>query len=135
VIDIGSGCGSASIACALAGAAQVVANDIDPFAGTALRVNLELNAVDKPDRVVFSDANNIGAPAGFFSEFDIVICGDMLYDPDCSEQLLRALSGHPCVLFGDPGRTYCPRDLRADQQLACYDYGQDGFDSIKVFRL
>jgi len=30
VLDIGSGCGASAIACAKAGAKQVIANDIDP---------------------------------------------------------------------------------------------------------
>jgi len=45
VLEVGSGCGAVSIACALSGAAEVVANDIDPVAIVATELNAFLNGV------------------------------------------------------------------------------------------
>jgi len=45
VLEVGSGCGAVSIACALTGAAEVVANDIDPVAIVATELNAFLNGV------------------------------------------------------------------------------------------
>lgn len=43
VLDLGSGSGALSIAAALCGAGSVVANDIDPVANEALKMNILLN--------------------------------------------------------------------------------------------
>jgi predicted nicotinamide N-methyase len=45
VLDFGAGGGLAAIAAAMCGAARVVANDIDPLAAVAQRMNAELNDV------------------------------------------------------------------------------------------
>jgi len=45
VLEVGSGCGAVSIACALSGAAEVVANDIDPVAIISTELNAFLNEV------------------------------------------------------------------------------------------
>ena len=45
VLDLGSGSGLVAVAAALAGAARVVASEIDPFGATAIAVNAELNGV------------------------------------------------------------------------------------------
>lgn len=45
VLEVGSGCGAVSIASALSGAAEVVANDIDPVAIVATELNAFLNGV------------------------------------------------------------------------------------------
>jgi len=51
VLEVGSGCGAVSIACALSGAAEVVANDIDPVAIVATELNAFLNEVHKKIQV------------------------------------------------------------------------------------
>jgi len=141
VLDIGSGCGSASVAAAIFGAKSVLANDIDPFAGTALRLNLTLNYdananLECTNSVSFSKDNKVVcAHMDFFDQFDVVIAGDMLYDSAFSPHLLKSLQNHRFVLFGDPGREYSPKDLRKEQLLAKYEFQEDGFESIKVFKL
>ena len=45
VLDLGSGSGLVAVAAAMAGAASVTANDIDPHAGAAIALNAEVNAV------------------------------------------------------------------------------------------
>lgn len=71
VLDFGAGSGVAAIAAAKAGAAEVVACDLDPLALEACRANAELNGVQ------------LNYSADFFREedrFDLVIVADVLYD-------------------------------------------------------
>lgn len=71
VLDFGAGSGIAAIAAAKAGAAEVVACDLDPLALDACRANAELNGVE------------LSYSADFFEEedrFDLIIVADVLYD-------------------------------------------------------
>ncbi|MBT8768012.1 class I SAM-dependent methyltransferase [Metapseudomonas boanensis] len=71
VLDFGTGSGVAAIAAAKAGAAEVVACDLDPLALEACRANAELNGV------------TLSYSADFFREqdrFDLIIVADVLYD-------------------------------------------------------
>ncbi|MCP1626710.1 class I SAM-dependent methyltransferase [Pseudomonas nitroreducens] len=71
VLDFGAGSGIAAIAAAKAGAAEVVACDLDPLALDACRANAELNGVE----LTYS--------ADFFQEedrYDLIIVADVLYD-------------------------------------------------------
>ena len=71
VLDFGAGSGVAAIAAAKAGAAEVVACDLDPLALEACRANAELNGVE------------LSYSADFFQEedrFDLIIVADVLYD-------------------------------------------------------
>ncbi|WXL26524.1 50S ribosomal protein L11 methyltransferase [Ectopseudomonas mendocina] len=71
VLDFGAGSGVAAIAAAKAGAAEVVACDLDPLAIAASRANAELNDVE------------LSYSADFFQEadrYDLIIVADVLYD-------------------------------------------------------
>lgn len=71
VLDFGAGSGVAAIAAARAGAAEVVACDLDPLALESCRANAELNGVE------------LGYSGDFFAEadrFDLVVVADVLYD-------------------------------------------------------
>lgn len=71
VLDFGAGSGVAAIAAARAGAAEVVACDLDPLALQACRENAALNGV------------SLGYSADFFAEadrFDLILVADVLYD-------------------------------------------------------
>lgn len=71
VLDFGAGSGVAAIAAARAGAAEVVACDLDPLALQACRENAALNGV------------SLGYSADFFAEaerFDLILAADVLYD-------------------------------------------------------
>lgn len=71
VLDFGAGSGVAGIAAAKAGAAEVVACDLDPQALAACRANAALNGVE------------LGYSADFFAEaerFDLILAADVLYD-------------------------------------------------------
>ena len=59
VLCFGAGGGVEAVAAALAGAARVVASDIDPFAVDALRMNARLNGVT----LEVTDADLLGQPS------------------------------------------------------------------------
>jgi predicted nicotinamide N-methyase len=102
VLDIGSGSGLVGIAAAKAGAATVLAADIDAFACAAIALNAEANGVTL--RVTAED--RIGGPA----PFDVILVGDLFYERPLAERLLAWLAPlSALVLLGDPGRSYFPK--------------------------
>jgi predicted nicotinamide N-methyase len=107
VLDLGSGSGLVAVAAAKAGAARVVASEIDPFGGTAITLNARLNGV--PHIEVVGDV--LGAPP---PSDTVVLAGDVCYDRVMTERVLPflvAARGRGCeVLLGDPGRPYLPTD-------------------------
>ncbi len=104
VLDFASGSGLVAIAAAKAGAAEVLAADIDPWARTAVRLNAALNGVD----LAFTDDDLIGRSV----DSDVVLAGDVFYDSDFARALVEwfvNLGESGClVLVGDPGRSYRP---------------------------
>lgn len=106
VLDFATGSGLVAIAAAKAGAAHVVAADIDPFCEVAVRLNSAGNGVS----VAFDSRNFIGEIKGF----DVLLAGDVFYDREFADGLIpwfSALSGSGVtVLVGDPGRSYLPRE-------------------------
>jgi predicted nicotinamide N-methyase len=106
VMDFGSGGGLVGIAAKRAGAARVIAVDIDPVASAAARLNAALNGVE----IETLTADPIGGDPAV----DIVLVGDLCYERLLAERLtpwLRRLAGGGItVLVGDPGRSYLPRD-------------------------
>ncbi len=116
VLDLASGSGLCAIAAMQAGAADVIAADIDPYAVAAI----ELNA--RADRcrvtVVQRDLLAVEPP-----DVDVILAGDCCYEAALAERLLpwlqRARPRGIAVLLGDPGRRYLPRDALAE--LAAYD--------------
>jgi predicted nicotinamide N-methyase len=107
VLDLGSGSGLVAVAAALAGAAEVVASEIDDFGTTAIPLNAELNGASGI-RVV-GDLLGTAPPA-----VDVVLAGDICYDREMTERVLpfldRARAAGAEVLIGDPGRMYLPVD-------------------------
>jgi predicted nicotinamide N-methyase len=105
VIDFAAGSGVSSLAAARAGAASVVANDIDVLSLVAALLNARAN--DLAFDVSLEDwlAGPEGAP-----DTDIVLAGDVCYERDMSTRALAWLRGHArlgrLVLLGDPGRNY-----------------------------
>lgn len=97
VLDIGSGSGLTSIAALKAGAARVVANDIDPVACAAAAINAALNDVSLELSSTDILAENPAA--------DIILFGDLFYMPDLVTRvdafLSRASRRGATVLFGD----------------------------------
>ena len=116
VLDIAAGSGIAANAAAKAGAAHVVANEIDDFAAAALALNAALN--DAAVEISRRDLLDEGC-AGF----GVILAGDVCYERPMSERMVpwlraRAAEG-ALVLLGDPGRAYLPSTGLVE--LARYD--------------
>ena len=116
VLDIGSGSGIVAIAAAMAGAARVVAAEIDPFAAAAIGLNTALNGV----AIAVETRDLLDRAAAGWA---VVLAGDVCYEEPMSSRvigLLRrtALRGR-LALLGDPGRAYLPREGLVE--LARYD--------------
>ena len=103
VLDVASGSGLVGIAAALAGAREVVCNDIDDFCRAAVEANAASNGVS----VAFDGDNLIERPA---PDFDVICAGDVSYEKPMAETihawLTEAHARGATVLLGDPGRTY-----------------------------
>ncbi|WP_304187564.1 methyltransferase [Phenylobacterium aquaticum] len=107
VIDFASGSGLVGIAAMKAGAARVLAADIDGYCGVALALNAAVNGVV----VDFTDANLLDAPP---PACDVILAGDICYEKPLAEQVMlwlaQARAAGATVLIGDPGRSYFPRE-------------------------
>ncbi|MDO8380791.1 methyltransferase [Phenylobacterium sp.] len=105
-VDFASGSGIVGIAAMRAGAAHVLAADIDGFCGAALALNAQANGV----AVDFTDANLLEAPA---LAADVILAGDICYEKPMAEAVMAWLTAARArgttVLIGDPGRSYFPR--------------------------
>lgn len=112
VLDLAAGSGLVAIAAALAGAARVIAIDLDPLALCAAKLNAEVNAV-----ALELWQGSMAEPLPGRAE--LVTAGDVFYDATIADAALTAIAaqlgcgddlGAPCplVLVGDPGRAYLP---------------------------
>jgi predicted nicotinamide N-methyase len=107
VIDLASGSGLVAIAAMKAGAAHVVAADIDAFAAVAMQLNAVANAV-----ALSSTTKDLlqNAPP----HVDVILVGDLFYEKSIAAKVFEWLSSAQnqgtTILIGDPGRTYLPRD-------------------------
>jgi predicted nicotinamide N-methyase len=105
VLDFGAGSGLVAIAAAKAGAASVLAAEIDHIAAAAIAANAALNGV--AIAVTTADLLGIANP-----DWEVVTAGDVCYEQPMAERVtdwlrVRAARGS-LVLLGDPGRAYLP---------------------------
>lgn len=104
VLDVGAGGGIAAIAAAIAGAAAVRANEIDPFGQAAIALNAAQNGVDVS--VIADDL--LDGPA----DADVILAADIFYERELARRALafleRAAAEGARVLVGDPKRSYLP---------------------------
>jgi predicted nicotinamide N-methyase len=107
VIDFASGSGLVAIAAMKAGAASVLAADIDVFCEAAIGLNAEANGVE----VAFTEVNLLDAPP---PAADVLLAGDICYERPMAEAVMAWLAlgraAGATVLIGDPGRTYFPKE-------------------------
>lgn len=107
VLDLGAGSGLVAVAAVLAGAARVVASEVDPFGLAAIPENAALNGVSGIEPV--GDLLEGPPPA-----VDVVLAGDVCYDRVMTERVLPFLDAARAagadVLIGDPGRPYLPHE-------------------------
>lgn len=115
VLDLAAGSGLVGIAASRAGAAHVVAADIDGFALEAVRINAVVNKVD-----ITACGEDLLATSP--PDVDVVLVGDLFYEKSVADRLVTwletaAIQGTD-VLIGDPGRSYLPRD----RLVSCASY-------------
>ncbi|RZI97048.1 MAG: methyltransferase [Variovorax sp.] len=108
VLDLASGSGLVAIAAMKAGAARVIAYDIDQFARTAIAINAAENDVSVEARGDDLLGDAIAPDA------QTILAGDIFYERDTAERAFAFLAAQAArgvtVLIGDPGRSYLPKD-------------------------
>jgi len=97
VVDLGTGSGIVAIAAARAGAADVLALDLDPLARAAVQLNARLNGV--------CVRTGPEAPASW----DLMLAADVLYETGLRDWVLGAALDRGPLLLADPQRTGTPR--------------------------
>jgi predicted nicotinamide N-methyase len=113
VLDFGSGSGIAAIAASKAGAATVIATDIDSVAIQATKINARLN------NVVITAIQATMAESSQ-QQCDVLLAGDVFYhgfDSNAHWLFDRASEGR-LILIGDPPERGFPKDCL--QELARY---------------
>ena len=107
VLDLAAGCGLTAIAALKAGAARAIGNDIDAFAGAAMKLNASLNQVEIDIRL----GDMLVGPA---IADHVILVGDLFYEKPLAERVLAWLAGCQAsgatILTGDPERTYFPKE-------------------------
>jgi predicted nicotinamide N-methyase len=105
VLDVASGSGLVAIAAAKAGAASVIAGDIDPNAVTAIGLNAAANGVAVGCRVFDFAADDA-------CDAEMILAADVFYQRELAGLALRFLGGAARsgagVLVADPGRAFLP---------------------------
>jgi predicted nicotinamide N-methyase len=136
VLDLAAGSGLVAIAAAMAGAAQVIANDIDPVCEAAIALNSDLNGVS----INWRGGDLLDAvPA----EVDVILAGDVFYEKPMADRfapfLQRAAAAGRGVFVGDPDRAYLPRGLLtqvADYQVeTSLEIENSALKTARVWRL
>ncbi len=102
VLDFGAGSGLVALAAAKAGAAKVLAADIDAFSVAAIAANATANGL----KLTTTTKDMIGSD----QRFDVILVGDMCYERPLATRLMAWLKSQEAViLLGDPGRSYFPK--------------------------
>ena len=116
VLDFATGSGLCAIAARKAGAADVMAADVDVYSATVVAMNAQANGVSF--EVTGSDL--LDREPG---EYDVIFAGDVSYEQPMAGRVLAWLQAANArgthILIGDPGRAYfSPEGL---VRLARYD--------------
>jgi predicted nicotinamide N-methyase len=105
VFDMATGSGLVAIAAALAGASEVTAADIDPFAEVAVGLNARANGV----RIAFVGRDLLDEEP---PDVEVLLAADTWYEGRLAERVMpwlrTAARRGTRVLVGDPGRRYLP---------------------------
>jgi predicted nicotinamide N-methyase len=116
VLDLAAGSGLVAIAAAIAGAAPVIAADIDAFTESAISLNAQANGVYI--EIIVQDLlpkeDLLDRPVSEAPRYDVILVGDLFYERDTARRALAFLDRNAAagsrVLIGDPGRTYLPKE-------------------------
>lgn len=107
VLDLGAGAGLTAITARLAGAAYVLAADIDQLSLAAAKLNAAANAV-----TIETTSRDLLA-ARPSETFDVILVGDLFYERQLAERVTAFIDaagrGGATILIGDPGRNYFPQ--------------------------
>ena len=107
VIDLASGSGLVGIAAMKAGAASVLAADIDAFSVEVIVLNAEVNGVS----LEATGRDLLEQPA---QGCDVILVGDLFYEKGLAAKVFAWLEEAEArgivTLIGDPGRSYLPRE-------------------------
>jgi predicted nicotinamide N-methyase len=107
VVDLGSGSGLTALAAKHAGAAHVLAADIDALALSAIKLNAYANNLE-----LQTTAQDLLAAAP--GDFGVVLVGDLFYERQLAELVQKYIDQAKAqgakILIGDPGRNYFPKD-------------------------
>jgi len=107
VLDLGCGNAIAALGAARAGAARVIANDVDP---SAIRM-AEINAQENGLRIEY-EARDLLADVPPVPPVEVILVGDLFYHRAMAarvETWVRlAVRMGASALVGDPGRSYLP---------------------------
>jgi predicted nicotinamide N-methyase len=121
ILDMGAGSGIVGIAAMKAGAASVVAADVDPYAVAAIKLNAEANGVAV--EAALGDLTHTEPP-----EVDVILVGDLFYNEELAASVARFLDRCLAkgieVRVGDPWRAFLPRTrLRLLKEYPGVDFG------------
>lgn len=113
VLDFATGSGIVAIAACKAGAASVLAADIDPWAEVASAMNARANGV--------AFATTLDGQIGKDGGWDVVLAGDIFYDKALTDAVLPWVAElqkrGALILIGDPGRSYRPREVLVERAV------------------
>jgi predicted nicotinamide N-methyase len=107
VVDLGCGGGVAGLAAAKAGAARVIANDIDPAALAMAGRNAALNGL----ALGIEDSNLLSRPPA--PAWDLILVADLFYEKSMAgpmqDWLRSAMAQGARVLIADASRPFAPQ--------------------------
>jgi predicted nicotinamide N-methyase len=107
VLDFGCGSGIAGIAAMKAGAARVIANDIDPAALWMAERNAGANGV----QLAAEERNLLRSPPA--PEWEVILVADLFYEKPVAEAMLpwlgKARENGSAVFIADASRPFSPR--------------------------
>ena len=105
VFDLASGSGLVGIAALKAGAASVLAADIDAFSIAAIAINAQANDCEMK-------STNCDVLSEVPQSFDVILVGDLFYERETAHRCMAYLhQSRADILIGDPGRSYLPKEL------------------------
>ena len=97
VVDLGAGSGIAGLAAARAGAAHVLALDLDPQSRRATELNAALNGLE------------IETSGDAPEDWDLMLAADVLYETGLRDWVLNTAIHRGPILLADPERTGTPQ--------------------------